>query len=83
MLSSISFYLLIIEIVGTFQVFGAIYVMTKGGPLGSTQTVVYQMYETAFSFTDFGYAAAMSTILFLAILTFSIVGTKIMYGNES
>jgi multiple sugar transport system permease protein len=83
MLSSVTFYLLIILIVQTFQVFGAIYVMTQGGPLGSTETVVYQMYQTAFSYTEFGYAAAMSTVLFFTILLFSIIGTKIMRRKDS
>lgn len=83
MLSSVSFYLLIILIVQTFQVFGAIYVMTQGGPLGSTETVVYQMYQTAFSYTEFGYAAAMSTVLFFTILLFSIVGTRIMRRKDA
>ena len=74
---------MIILIVQTFQVFGAIYVMTNGGPLGSTETIVFQMYQTAFGYTEFGYAAAMSTVLFLAILLFSIIGTKIMRRGES
>ena len=83
MLSSVTFYLMIILIVQTFQVFGAIYVMTNGGPLGSTETIVFQMYQTAFGYTEFGYAAAMSTVLFVAILLFSIVGTKIMRRGEA
>lgn len=83
MLSSVTFYLLIILIVQTFQVFGAIYVMTQGGPLGSTETVVYQMYQTAFGYTEFGYAAAMSTVLFFTILLFSIVGTRIMRRKDA
>ena len=83
MLSSVTFYLMIILIVQTFQVFGAIYVMTNGGPLGSTETIVFQMYQTAFGYTEFGYAAAMSTVLFLAILLFSIIGTKIMRRGQA
>ncbi|MTH62170.1 carbohydrate ABC transporter permease [Paracoccus litorisediminis] len=82
MLSSVTFYLLIILIVQTFQVFGAIYVMTQGGPLGSTETVVYQMYQTAFAHTEFGYGAAMSTVLFLTILAFSLIGTRIMKRKD-
>jgi multiple sugar transport system permease protein len=78
MLSSVSFYLMIILVVQSFQVFGAIYVMTGGGPLGSTETIVYQMYQTAFGYTEFGYAAAMSTVLFFVILAFSLIGTKLM-----
>lgn len=78
MLGSVTFYLMIILIVQSFQVFGAIYVMTGGGPLGSTTTVVFQMYQTAFAYADFGYAAAMSTVLFVVILIFSIIGTRLL-----
>jgi len=52
--------------------------MTGGGPLGATSTVVFQMYQTAFGYAEFGYAAAMSTILFLLILAFSVTGTRVM-----
>ncbi|WP_061912004.1 carbohydrate ABC transporter permease [Devosia sp. Leaf420] len=82
MLGSVTFYLMIILIVQSFQVFGAIYVMTGGGPLGSTETIVFQMYQTAFGYTEFGYSAAMSTVLFFVILLFSLVGTKIMRRGE-
>lgn len=83
MLASVTFYLMIILIVQTFQVFGAIYVMTGGGPLGATSTMVFDMYETAFGHADFGYAAAMSTVLFLIILTFSILGTRLTQRGKS
>lgn len=78
MLRSVTFYLMIITIVSTFQIFGAIYVMTGGGPLGSSSTVVFEMYQTAFGYADFGYAAAMSMVLFLFILLFSIIGSRLM-----
>lgn len=83
MLASVTFYLMIILIVQTFQVFGAIYVMTGGGPLGATSTVVFQMYQTAFAHADFGYAAAMSTVLFLIILGFSLIGTRLTKRGEA
>lgn len=77
LLSSVTFYLLIILIVQSFQVFGLIYAMTGGGPLNATSTVVFQMYQTAFGFTKFGYASAMSTVLFFSILLFSLTGAWI------
>jgi multiple sugar transport system permease protein len=83
MLTSVTFYLMIILIVQTFQVFGAIYVMTGGGPLGATSTIVFQMYQTAFAHADFGYAAAMSTVLFLIILVFSIIGTRLSKRGQA
>lgn len=83
LLASVTFYLMIITIVQTFQIFGAIYVMTGGGPLGSTSTVVFKMYQTAFGQAEFGYGAAMSTVLFLFILAFSIIGTTLMRRSST
>ena len=83
MLSSVSFYLMIILIVQSFQIFGAIYIMTGGGPLGATTTLVYQMYKTAFAYADFGYSAAISTVVFLIILTFSILGTRLTRRKDA
>lgn len=82
LLSQVSFYLLIILIVQSFQVFELIYAMTGGGPLNSTSTIVFQMYQTAFGFTKFGYASAMSTVLFFTILFFSILGTYLAKRSQ-
>lgn len=77
-----TYFLLIINIVQSFQVFSSVYIMTQGGPVGRTQTVVYLMYQNAFQFTKVGYASAMSTILFLAILVFSLIGRSTMGSQE-
>jgi multiple sugar transport system permease protein len=82
LLNPVTYYLVIISIVGSFQVFGPIYVMTQGGPVGSTTTAVYLMYQNAFSYTKVGYASAMSTILFAVILAFSIVGSRFLRQEE-
>ena len=53
------FFVLVTSIIGSFQIFGAVYVMTEGGPLGSTDVAVYHIYKEAWEFLRFGSAAAV------------------------
>ena len=75
-------YQLIIGLIGSFQVFSNIYVMTKGGPQFSTLTVLYLIYETAFETYDFGLAAAQSVILAVLIGIISVIQMKI-FSDEN
>ena len=52
---------------------GQVYVMTGGGPHGSTRVLVQYIYETGFTYYKMGYSAAMSYVLFFIILSISIV----------
>ena len=61
------FFVLVTSVIGSFQVFGAVYVMTEGGPLGSTDVAVFHIYREAWEFLRFGSAAAMSWALFALI----------------
>jgi ABC-type sugar transport system permease subunit len=61
------FFVLVTSVIGSFQVFGAVYVMTEGGPLRSTDVAVFHIYQEAWQFLRFGSAAAMSWILFALI----------------
>ncbi|MGD2071317.1 MAG: sugar ABC transporter permease [Gemmatimonadota bacterium] len=61
------FFVLVTSVIGSFQVFGAVYVMTEGGPLGATDVAVYHIYQEAWEFLRFGNAAAMSWVLFALI----------------
>jgi multiple sugar transport system permease protein len=61
------FFLLIMQFITSFQVFGIIYVMTHGGPGTSTSVFIYQIYEAAFAYGKLGYAAAMGWVLFLIV----------------
>jgi ABC-type sugar transport system permease subunit len=58
------FFVLVTSVIGSFQVFGAVYVMTEGGPLHATDVAVYHIYEEAWEYFRFGDAAAMSWVLF-------------------
>lgn len=59
---------LVVGVINSFQVFTFAYVMTRGGPLNSTTFYVYYLYRRAFEFFEMGYAAALSTILFVVVL---------------
>ncbi|MEO7335833.1 MAG: sugar ABC transporter permease, partial [Caldimonas sp.] len=61
----------IMTIAGYFQLFAEPYVMTQGGPLRSTVSVLYFMYEEGFRWWNLGYASAVAFLLFLVIFTVS------------
>jgi multiple sugar transport system permease protein len=66
-----SFFILLTSLVAAVagsQAFDLIYVMTKGGPANATQVIVVYIYQQAFQFSAFGYAAAMASILVLILL---------------
>jgi multiple sugar transport system permease protein len=64
---------LITNIISSFQAFDQIYVMTKGGPMFSTEVLVYYIYYRGFNVFDMGYASAMAFILFCIILVFTLL----------
>ena len=62
-----------ISAISAMKVFAEIYVMTKGGPLNSSKTIVYYIYERAFENLDLGMASAMAVVLLLIVLVMSAV----------
>lgn len=64
---------LILQVIASFNVFGQVYVMTGGGPAGSTRVLVQYIYETGFNYFRMGYSAAMSYVLFLIIMVLSVL----------
>lgn len=66
-------FVIITGIIGGLQVFTAPYVLTQGGPMGATETVVYYIYNFAFYYRKPGYATAMSYVLFAVILAFTLL----------
>lgn len=63
----------ILTIVGSLEVFAQIAVLTGGGPGNSTTVLVFYLYQQAFRFNDFGYASALSVLLFLIVLVLTLV----------
>jgi multiple sugar transport system permease protein/sn-glycerol 3-phosphate transport system permease protein len=73
MLSPITFFLLITSILNTFQAFDIIRVMTQGGPVDSTNTLIYYVYEQGFVALNAGRSAAASLVLFVLMMVVTLV----------
>jgi len=76
MLSPVIFFNLVMGIIGSLQIFTEGYVMTSGGPNNSTLFSVLYLYRNAFDYLQMGYASAMAWVLFIIILTFSLIVFK-------
>lgn len=82
MLRPTTLFLLVIGIIGSLQVFTQIFVMTSGGPVNKTTTMVYYMYLWAFKYYDMGYASTLAFALFLMLLVFTALQIRLFRGNE-
>jgi multiple sugar transport system permease protein len=78
LLKPTTLYLTVIYTIAGFQIFERVYVMTNGGPINSTTTIVQLIYQTAFSDFNFGRASAEALILFAIIATFSFIQFKFL-----
>ena len=76
LLSPTIFFLLIINFIGSFQVFESTYILTQGGPVNSTLTLVYYLFMNAFNYLRMGYASAIGMIGFIIVLIFTVVQLK-------
>ena len=77
LISPTTFFVLIISVIGSFQIFDLTTVLTAGGPANSTNTLVMYVYQAGFKFFRMGYASALSTILFIIILIFTIIQNQL------
>jgi multiple sugar transport system permease protein len=73
MLSPTTFFVVVISVISSFQVFDQALVMTNGGPGTATTTLVLYIYQVGFQSFDMGYAAAVALVLFAAIFVFTVV----------
>ena len=85
LLKPTTFFILVTSFISSFQVFTSIYMMTAGGPVRSTDVIVYHIYQAAWEQLRMGYASAMSWILFVIIviatwIQFRIIGKNVEYG---
>ncbi|MDK2814303.1 MAG: sn-glycerol 3-phosphate transport system permease protein [Thermoanaerobacter sp.] len=76
MLSPTLFFVTVVDIINAFQQFGVINIMTQGGPVDSTNVVVYSIYRDAFFNFRFGVASAESIILFVILLILTVLQFK-------
>lgn len=71
-------FVVVINTIRSLQVFIEIFVMTRGGPLDSTLTTVFYLYEQGFRYFDMGYASAIAYLLFVVILLVSLVQSRLL-----
>jgi len=72
LLNSTMLFVLVTDVIGSFQVFDTLYVLTQGGPGSSTEVLSLSIYQIGFTDSRLGEAAALSVLLFAVILLFSI-----------
>ncbi|MEV5764935.1 sugar ABC transporter permease [Micromonospora sp. NPDC052213] len=77
------FFVLVLEIIGSFQVFDTIYVMTGGGPVRASYSLTYMIYDQGFGYFDFGYASAAGVVLLVITLITSLIQHRLMNKGKS
>lgn len=73
MVSPVTFFLLVIGTIGSLQVFAPVFVLTEGGPRNSTLTLPLYIYQNAFTWQKYGYAAALTVVLIAIALTLTLI----------
>ncbi len=86
LLSPMIFFAAIVGIIGGFQAFGQIDILTQGGPTHHTLVLIYDLYQQAFQYDNFGYAAVLSVALFVILLVLTFVQfwyfqRRVFYAN--
>ena len=73
----------VLQIIASFQIFGQVFILTRGGPNGATRVSIQHIYESAFRDAELGYASAMSVVLFAVMMVVSALQFRFMRGDES
>lgn len=86
LLAPTTYLVLVLQVINSFQVFAVVYVMTGGGPVRSTEVVVYYLYDRAFQSLEFGYASAISVVMFLFLIMLTVlqrvfIGSRVSYDR--
>jgi multiple sugar transport system permease protein len=74
---------LVITVVGSFQVFDTVAVTTLGGPADASRVIQYYIFDLAFERLDYGYASAVSVVLLVILSVIAFVQLRLMRANES
>jgi multiple sugar transport system permease protein len=83
LLKPTTFFIFVTSLIGAFQVFDIVYVMTGGGPANATLTLVQYIYNNAFKALDMGFAAAASFVLFGIIMGVTLLSMRYTRGEVS
>ncbi len=78
LMAPVILFLLVLLVIGSFNVFISVYLMTGGAPLHQTEVLLTYMYHQAFDFLDFGYGSALSYLLAALIFGLSLVQIRFL-----
>jgi multiple sugar transport system permease protein len=76
LLTPTTFFVLVVSIISSFQVFGQVYVMTRGGPGDATNTIVYYIYHVGFELFRMGYASSLAWTLFMVVFVLTLLQVR-------
>jgi len=82
LLRPVTLFVLVTGVIGAFQAFTYMYVLTDGGPLNATDVIAYRIYQTAWEFLQFGYASALSLLLFVVLFGVTRAQFALLAGRE-
>lgn len=82
-LRPVTFLVVILGTIWSFQVFDLVYSLTGGGPGGATSTIVMAIYHAGFKNYQFGYGSAMAMVLFLIVLVVSVLQRRVLGKEDS
>lgn len=74
---------LVVSLIGSFQIFDTVAVTTKGGPVNATRVIYYAIYQEAFTFFKMGYAATMAILLALILAVLTVVQLRLLRASQS
>ncbi|HEU4512661.1 MAG TPA: sugar ABC transporter permease, partial [Nocardioidaceae bacterium] len=74
---------LVLTVIGSFQIFDTIAVTTAGGPVHATRVIYFYIFEQAFTRFSFGYASALSVVLFLILAGVAMAQMKLLRADQS
>jgi multiple sugar transport system permease protein len=73
----------VLQVIASFQIFGQVFIMTRGGPNGATRVAIQHIYESAFRDFELGYASAMSVFLFIGMIAIAAAQFRFLQPRES
>lgn len=72
----------VLQVIASFQIFGQVYIMTRGGPGGTTRVLIQYIYETGFRDYELGFASTMAVFLFVVMFIISFLQFSIFSGEK-
>ncbi len=72
----------VLQVISSFQIFGQVFILTRGGPANSTRVLIQHIYESGFREFQLGYAAALSLFLFAVMLVASAAQLRLMREED-